>query len=278
LPISTGKRHFFFTGLSARISVDMNTDSNMDSRHFAIFMDVHRGLPRQGPGCAQSTGRAFALCTDFPERPEILDMGCGPGAQTLDLAALTEGHITAIDNYPPFVDDVTRRARQAKAGSRISARVGDMGAPDLPLQSVDLIWAEGSAYILGFERALHIWKDFPKPGGYLAATELVWLKAQPPEPVAGFFRNEYPAMTDVATRAANFDACGYALAGHFTLPDAAWWDAYYTPLARRLPLMRKIYKGNDAALRIIETTEREIDLRRRYSDWYGYEFFVARKP
>ena len=47
-----------------------------------FFFEIHQGLPREGPGDFDSTRRALALLGGLPERPRILDIGCGPGMQT----------------------------------------------------------------------------------------------------------------------------------------------------------------------------------------------------
>jgi methylase of polypeptide subunit release factors len=62
-----------------------------------LLIALHHGLPRQGPGDLASTSRALALCTELPTAPDILDIGCGTGAQTLTLAAATTGRITALE-------------------------------------------------------------------------------------------------------------------------------------------------------------------------------------
>ena len=84
-------------------------------------------------------------------------------------------------------------------------------------------------------------------------------------------------MTDVETNAATIRGLGYHLLGHFTLPDAAWWDRYYGPLEAKLPGLRARFAGDAAALGVVETTQREIDIRRRFADCYGYRFYVARR-
>ena len=58
---------------------------NADPRLFEVFLDVQRGLPRQGPGCDESTLRAISLCSGRPEGADLLDVGCGPGMQTVAL-------------------------------------------------------------------------------------------------------------------------------------------------------------------------------------------------
>ena len=252
--------------------------SDENQRLREIFFDVQRGLPRQGPGSDDSTLKALSLCPELPERPAILDIGCGPGRQTLALAnALMDGHMTAVDIHQEYLDELQERAKAARAAARIDILAGDMNKLPFPPQSFDLIWSEGAAYIMGFDKALVAWKRLLKPGGYLAVSELVWLQPDPPGEVAEFFGREYLAMTGVENIVATLQASGYELRGHFTLPDAAWWDSYYTPLEAKLPSLKARYAGDEEALSMVEMTACEIDMRRRFGGWYGYEFFIGRR-
>ena len=52
-----------------------------------VFLDVFLALPRQGPGNRACTLQALDACVGLPDRPRVLDLGCGTGAQTLDLAS-----------------------------------------------------------------------------------------------------------------------------------------------------------------------------------------------
>ena len=63
----------------------------MTAKQEKIFFEIHKDIPREGPGSFESTKRAFQLLTGLPEQPVILDVGCGPGKQTLDLAKITKG-------------------------------------------------------------------------------------------------------------------------------------------------------------------------------------------
>ena len=251
--------------------------SDDNQRLLEIFLHVQHGLPRQGPGSDDSTLEALSLCAGLSKRPAVLDIGCGPGMQTLALAnALVDGHLIAVDIHQEYLDELKERAKAAKVADRIDIVAGDMQALPFSPQSFNLIWAEGSAYIMGFEKALVAWKQFLKPSGCIAVSELVWLQPDPPAEVAAFFGHEYPAMTDVASIITALRASGYEPLGHFTLPDAAWWASYYTPLEAKLPLLKERYIDDEEALSIIETTECEIGMRRRFSNWYGYEFFIGR--
>jgi cyclopropane fatty-acyl-phospholipid synthase-like methyltransferase len=45
----------------------------------------------------------------LPPSPSILDVGCGGGAQTLTLAALSSGTAIAVDSYPVFIEELRER-------------------------------------------------------------------------------------------------------------------------------------------------------------------------
>jgi hypothetical protein len=67
---------------------------------------------------------------------------------------------------------------------------------------------------------------------------------------------------------------GYRLIGHFTLPDTAWSDSYYGPMEKEIGRLEKKYAEGHEARGVLSACRREIDLFRRYSRYFGYEFFV----
>src|SRR5262249_50866254 len=170
-----------------------------DTARRQVFFEVHSGLPREGPANRASTARAPALARPLPANPLIADVGCGPGAQTLDLAELvSDARIVAIDAHAPFVDELHRRAVAAGLAERVDARRGDMRALPVAGESVDLLWCEGAAYVLGIPAALRLWAPLVRAGGRIALTEPVWLRdpADADEAVRRNFE-AYPAMTNV---------------------------------------------------------------------------------
>jgi SAM-dependent methyltransferase len=243
-----------------------------------VFFELHHGLPREGPGNRASTLRALGL-TPFAgaARPlRVVDAGCGPGGQTIDLAqALPAARILALDLHEPFLDDLRQRAIVAGVADRIDARPIDMRAIDVPAGSVDLLWCEGAIYFLGVEAALRTWRPLLAPGGCIAFSESVWLQPDPP-PMARRNWAEYPEMTDVAGVRAHVAAAGYDLLGDFVQPPEAWWDDYYGPLQARVNAVAPRHADDPVARAVVEEAAFEIEAWRRCGDSFGNAFFVAR--
>ncbi|MFP4120539.1 MAG: class I SAM-dependent methyltransferase [Coleofasciculus sp.] len=145
-----------------------------------IFFEIHQNLPREAPGDNASTRKAFSLLTNVPPQPKILDIGCGPGMQTIELAKLTDGQITAVDTHQPFLDELQRRALAEGVSDNINPVNQSMLSLDFVPHIFDILWSEGAIYIMGFETGLKSWRTLLKTGGYLVVSELCWLQQNPP--------------------------------------------------------------------------------------------------
>jgi len=239
-----------------------------------VFFEIHRGLPQEGPGSDAATLEALSCVGQLPTRPRILDIGCGPGRQTLFLAERTSGHITAVDNHQPYLDELLRRAKEKGLADRITTLQRSMDALPFEEGAFDLIWAEGSVYIMGFAEGLRDWRRFLRPEGAMAVTELCWLVDSPPEEARSFFREAYPAMRSVAENTGIATKTGYSVVAVFFLPESAWWDDYYTPMEERILDLQRRYASEPAILETLREEQKEIDLYRRHSNAYGYVFFI----
>lgn len=248
-----------------------------DPEQRRVFFELHSGLPREGPGNRESTARALALAGALPPAPLVLDIGCGPGMQTMDLASLLPAaRISAVDTHEPFLEQLRHRAKTAGAGNRIEAVLADMSALPFAPRSFDLIWCEGAAYLMGVGNALRAWRPLLRPGGKLALTEAVWLKPDAPEPVRRCW-SEYPGMGDIEFNRKLVRECGYELLGDFVLPDAAWWDDYYGPMENRLLELAPKYARGSVARAILEEHRDELELFRSHSAYFGYVFLITAK-
>ena len=245
---------------------------------FALLMaDMYSPLPRQGPGSPETTRRAFELLGQLPEQPKVLDIGCGTGAQTMELAKLTPGHIIGLDVFDWALDGLARKVEEAGLIGRVHTIQQSMDAMEFPDETFDLIWSEGALYIMGFENALKVCRKLLKPGGYLAASEASWFRDDAPEELRDFWMAGYPDIKTVDDNLQLIADCGYEVLGHFDLPDSTWWDDYYTPMLKLLPGLRAKYADSTDALATLDENETEMEMHRKYSAFYGYEFFVCRR-
>ena len=83
-------------------------------------------------------------------------------------------------------------------------------------------------------------------------------------------------MRSIDGNLAAVQSAGYAVSGHFPLPDSAWRDEYYAPLAKRIQSLKDVYHGNEIALELLALEEHEMEMHRKFSAYYGYVFYVMR--
>ena len=104
-----------------------------------FFFEIHKDLPREGPGDSESTRKAFRKLAMLPEQAAILDVGCGPGVQTMDLALISEGTIAAVDTHQPFLDVLQQKINDECLQDRIKVHNQSMKALEFPPASFDLL-------------------------------------------------------------------------------------------------------------------------------------------
>lgn len=242
-----------------------------------LFWELHKDIPREGPGCNESTRQAFLMLRDLPAEPHILDIGCGPGMQTVELAKNCAGKIIGLDTHQPFLDTLASSAGMEGVANRVTTRNGSMFALDFAGESFDIIWSEGAIYIIGFEQGLREWGEYLKPGGYLVVSEISWLRQNPPDEVLQYWQADYPAMSSVSKNIQTIEDTGYTPVAHFILPEKGWWNDYYNPLQERVNLLREKYAGNQEAQTKLDCTEKEMEIYRKYFAYFGYVFYLMKK-
>lgn len=242
-----------------------------------IFFEIHKDIPREGPGDNESTRKAFSLLGQLPKNARALDIGCGPGMQTIELGKHLDGHIHAIDVHEPFLEHLREQSKIEGLSEKITAQKGSMFDLEFDQEYFDLIWSEGAIFIMGFKQGINAWYKHLKKGGYLVVSEISWLRSETPLEALNYWKPLYPYIKGIADNINILEKSGYVSVGHYILPESAWWDNYYTPLIERINLLREKYKGDIRANQQLDSTMKEIEFYRKYSDFYGYVFYIMKK-
>ncbi|HEY4440647.1 MAG TPA: methyltransferase domain-containing protein [Candidatus Elarobacter sp.] len=241
-----------------------------------LFFALHDGLPREGPGDDALTVRAFRGLGSLPPRPALLDVGCGPGAQTVTLASLG-ADVVAVDVHEPFLRETERRAGERGVADRVRTVRASM--TDLPFGdgAFDVVWSEGAIYLMGFGAGLRAWRRVLRPGGAIAVSELTWIARDPPAEAKRFWDAAYPAMTTVEANRRALAESGYTPLAELVFPVTAWFANYYDPLERRIAMLRERHAREPDAQAWLDEQQAEIDLARRCGDAYAYVFYLGRR-
>ena len=241
----------------------------------ALMFSFFEGVVRKGPGSEASTLKALKMLDGLPPQPRIVDFGCGAGVASLVLARATQGNVTAVEIYRPFLRQLEAQAATEGLTERIRTVEADMADPPFPDGSFDLVWSEGAIYNVGFEQGLKRWRRLLRANGFIAVSEVSWLCEAPLRDAVEFWKNEYPAMTGIEDNLSKLGAAGFESVGHFVLPSEDW-ENYYGPLQDQLAVFRSEESGNADAQAFADSLEQEIDVWKEYGEHFGYVFYLGR--
>jgi len=201
------------------------------------------------------TRKAFRMLPQM-DKPRILDIGCGSGISTLELARLSQGEIIGIDIDQPALDRFTRRIKEAGLTDRVRAVNCSMFDMDFAEASFDIIWSEGSIYAIGFERGLREWRRFLKPGGFIVV---------------------HDEQGNVKEKLEQISNCGYELLGYFILSEETWRSEYFSPLEKLIAESRTRYTDDTKILEELDQAQGELDMFKKYPERNISVCFVMKK-
>ena len=244
---------------------------SMDDAIYEVFAPLSQGAP----GNDAETLRALDAVPGRDSVRQVLDLGVGRGRTTFALVrALRAAHVTAVEIHSPFVEQMITRSFEAGVSNRVRFLCGDMEALDIADGSMDLVWAEGSIYLVGIERALAMWRPWLRTGGCIAFSDFVWWTDEPSREVAEFWASEYPGMATEAAIRSTAEAVGYRVISTFRMSKEAH-DAYYVPLEERVTELAESIDAD--VLAVLEILRKEIDVARRFAAEAGYTFFIIQR-
>ena len=190
------------------------------------------------------------------EKPRILDIGCGSGVPTIELAKLSDGEVIGIDIDQESLDRLSRKIEQEGLTDRVKAIKCSLINIKFPDNSFDIIWAEGSITSLGVEKSLRGWNRILKPKGFMVIHD----------EIKHFFKKSDKVAS-----------CGYKMIEHFSLPEEAWWEEYYSPLEIRVKELYKKYSNDPAAIEMLNIHQTEIDIVKASPKSFQSVFCIMQK-
>jgi ubiquinone/menaquinone biosynthesis C-methylase UbiE len=201
------------------------------------------------------TRKAFQLLPKL-DSLHILDVGCGSGVCTMELAKLCDGQIVALDIDGHALDRLDAKIKKAGLSQRMRTLKRSMLDMDFPEESFDIIWSEGSIYVVGFENGIREWAKFLKSNGLLVLHDETGNMEEKLELIA---------------------SCGYDLIESFVLDQDVWWNEYCVPLQRLIDEVRPRCAGDPEALALLHHNQQEIDMFKVSPERYHSTFFIMRK-
>lgn len=138
----------------------------------AVYTHGHHESVLRSHTWRTAANSAAYLVDSVKPHMRILDIGCGPGTITADLAALVpDGHVTGVDHAPGILDRA--RATAAERGlENVEFAVADVHALDYPDDSFGVVHAHQVLQHVGDPvRALSEMRRVCAPGGIVAARD-----------------------------------------------------------------------------------------------------------
>lgn len=241
-----------------------------------FFYEIFDNIPRQGPGDNEITRSLYLMLSNLAQKPSILDIGCGKGVQTIELAELTQGKITAVDNHPYFLKCLENKAKILGLDNKIKCLQADMTTLPFENKTFDLIWSEGAIFIMGIKEGISSWKRLLKKEGYLVFSDLVWKKELQSPELLEYWSQEYPKIMSVDEVIQASQINGFETIHHQPLPKISWLKNYLIPIDEQISILKIKNQGISDAQKIYKNFERENEIVRKYYDSFVYEYFILK--
>lgn len=158
------------------------------------------------------------------DKPRILDIGCGTGMPTLELAMLSNGEITGIDIDQGALDKLNLKIKQEGLSGRINVYNRSVYDTRFEDETFDILWEEGVIHLLDLKKTLTECNRVLKMNGFMITGE---------------------ATNWVDRKLKHFPKFGFKLIKQISWEKGCWWSQYYVPLEEKINILRKKYDNLD---------------------------------
>ncbi|MER5883169.1 methyltransferase domain-containing protein [Streptomyces sp. NPDC001941] len=146
--------------------------SHATPKETAVYTHGHHESVLRSHRWRTAANSAAYLLPELRPGQRVLDVGCGPGTITADLAAaVAPGRVTAVDAAPDVLEAAASYAAE-RGLDNVEFAVADVHALDFPDDSFDVVHAHQVLQHVGDPvRALSEMRRVCRPGGVVAARD-----------------------------------------------------------------------------------------------------------
>lgn len=200
------------------------------------------------------TRKAYQMLPKM-DKPRILDIGCGTGIPTIELARLSNGEIIGIDIDKNALDKLNLKIEKKGLSSRVKTMNCSLYKTEFPSFSFNILWDEGVIHILDLKKSLKECSRLLKLNGFLVMGEMIkWMK----------------------DKFEIFSKFGFKQMYQLLLPEKCWWTEYYSPLEKKIKEIRKKNIGSED-LENLKRHEREIEMVKKNPKEFDCAFYIMQK-
>ncbi len=185
----------------------------------------------------------------------ILDVGCGSGTVSIELAKLMNGEIASIDIDEAALDKFRSKLTRLELSNRITISNRSIYNTEFQPGIFEIVWEEGVIHLLNIKNALKEIQRILRINGFFVSLETKeWFKSN----LELFFNH------------------GFVIIEKMELPEQYWLKEYYLPLESKIEELKLIYK-NSEELNKLKPFEDEIKMVKKNPKKFDCVYYIFKK-
>lgn len=222
-------------------------------------------------------GRSFTitsgLLSRLNKRSRVLEIACGKGEAACSLARRFGCRVEGFDLDLNMIEYAREKAAALGLSEQVEFSARDGRELDFGKGPYDMILAEGGALTyISREDGIKYCGELLKEGGYLALTDLIYLKEDVPQDIRDVYEEGVFTFPNELGYRELLEKYDFEIVHLSMVPHSAW-DRYYMGMQRLISR-----PGNDWTEEFKQSIHKEIDTYYNLGgvDYVGYLYAVAR--